>query len=130
MATLTIRNVDDRTHKALRLRAAEHGRSVEEEVRRILAEQASGRQGHSNSVGDDIRTILADHSRPAQEYRNPKTPEEIAEAVKRAQDFFTPLRKTYSVDRYLAEKRDEARREFREEATAFKPAKSGKKRRK
>lgn len=130
MATLTIRNVDDRTHKALRLRAAENGRSVEEEIRRILAEQVSGSQRRPG-VPEDIRRILAEYPAPQQEYRNPKTPEEITEAVKRAQEFFAPMRENYSVDRYLTEKRAEARREFAEEAAAFKPAaKSGKKRQK
>ena len=57
MATLTVRNVPDDGHKGLRLRAAQNGRSVEEEIRRILAEQVT----------------------PDAEYRNPKTPEEIAE---------------------------------------------------
>ncbi len=89
MATLTIRNVPDDVHKGLRLRAAENGRSVEEEIRRILAEQVT----------------------PRAEYKNPKTPEEIAAAVKRAQEFFAPMAKTYSVDQYLEEKRAEARRE-------------------
>lgn len=37
MGTLTIRQVDERTHARLRGRAAEHGRSVEAEVRAILA---------------------------------------------------------------------------------------------
>ena len=36
MATLTIRQVDERTHALLRGRAARHGRSVEAEVRAIL----------------------------------------------------------------------------------------------
>lgn len=36
MSTLTIRQVDDRTHARLRGRAAKHGRSVEAEVRAIL----------------------------------------------------------------------------------------------
>ena len=36
MATLTIRQLDERTHARLRSRAAEHGRSVEAEVRDIL----------------------------------------------------------------------------------------------
>lgn len=36
MATLTIRQLDERTHARLRLRAARHGRSVEAEVRAIL----------------------------------------------------------------------------------------------
>jgi plasmid stability protein len=37
MAILTVRNVPDEVHRALRLRAAEHGRSTEGEVREILA---------------------------------------------------------------------------------------------
>ena len=36
MATLTIRQLDERTHARLWLRAARHGRSVEAEVRAIL----------------------------------------------------------------------------------------------
>ena len=36
MGTLTIRQVDARTHARLRARAAQHGRSVEAEVRAIL----------------------------------------------------------------------------------------------
>ena len=36
MASLTIRQLDDTTHARLRGRAAEHGRSVEAEVRAIL----------------------------------------------------------------------------------------------
>ena len=35
MATLTIRQLDERTHARLRGRAAKHGRSVEAEVRAI-----------------------------------------------------------------------------------------------
>lgn len=36
MATLTIRDVDNELKTALRVRAAEHGRSMEAEVREIL----------------------------------------------------------------------------------------------
>ncbi|MGV0742890.1 FitA-like ribbon-helix-helix domain-containing protein [Mycolicibacterium sp. XJ870] len=36
MATLTIRDFDDELKAALRIRAAEHGRSMESEVREIL----------------------------------------------------------------------------------------------
>ena len=39
MASITVRNVPDEVHRALRLRAATHGRSTEAEVRDIL-EQA------------------------------------------------------------------------------------------
>lgn len=37
MAILTVRNVPDDVHRALRVRAAQHGRSTEAEVREILA---------------------------------------------------------------------------------------------
>jgi len=36
MAVLTVRNLPDEVHRALRVRAAEHGRSTEAEVRSIL----------------------------------------------------------------------------------------------
>lgn len=38
MGTLTIRNVESQVHARLRERAARHGRSVEAEVREILAD--------------------------------------------------------------------------------------------
>lgn len=37
MTILTVRNVPDEVHRALRVRAAQHGRSTEAEVREILA---------------------------------------------------------------------------------------------
>ena len=37
MATLTVRNLPEETHRALRVQAAAHGRSTEAEVRDILA---------------------------------------------------------------------------------------------
>ncbi|WP_126153575.1 FitA-like ribbon-helix-helix domain-containing protein [Paracoccus haematequi] len=36
MASITIRNLDDDIKRRLRVRAAEHGRSMEEEAREIL----------------------------------------------------------------------------------------------
>lgn len=39
MASITVRNLPDETHRALRVRAAQNGRSTEAEVRAIL-EQA------------------------------------------------------------------------------------------
>ena len=38
MASITIRNLDDDVKRRLRVRAAEHGRSMEEEAREILRE--------------------------------------------------------------------------------------------
>ncbi|MGB8896576.1 MAG: bifunctional phosphopantothenoylcysteine decarboxylase/phosphopantothenate synthase, partial [Pseudolabrys sp.] len=40
MASLTVRQLDERLKKLLRLRAARTGRSVEDEVRTILREAA------------------------------------------------------------------------------------------
>jgi plasmid stability protein len=36
MASITIRNLDEEVKRRLRMRAAEHGRSIEEEARQIL----------------------------------------------------------------------------------------------
>ena len=40
MASITIRNVPDEVHRALRVRAAQHGRSAEAEIRDILEKAA------------------------------------------------------------------------------------------
>ena len=37
MAMLTVRNLPDEVHRALRVQAAQHGRSTEAEVREIIA---------------------------------------------------------------------------------------------
>lgn len=62
MATLTIRQVDEATHARLRRRAAEHGRSVEAEVRAII-DAAVGRRP------DNILSALIDivHAEPGLE---------------------------------------------------------------
>lgn len=38
MAMLTVRNLPDDIHRALKLQAAKHGRSAEAEVRKIIAQ--------------------------------------------------------------------------------------------
>ena len=38
MLAVTIRNLPEETHRALKLRAAQHGRSTEAEIREILEE--------------------------------------------------------------------------------------------
>ncbi|MEO5830565.1 MAG: plasmid stabilization protein [Rhodanobacter sp.] len=43
MATMTIRNLDDDLKALLRLRAARHGQSMEEEARSILRSALAGR---------------------------------------------------------------------------------------
>lgn len=42
MASITIRNLDDGLKRRLRVRAAEHGRSMEEEAREILRQAVGG----------------------------------------------------------------------------------------
>ena len=41
MAMLTVRNISDEVHRALRVRAAKHGHSMEAEVREILKSAVS-----------------------------------------------------------------------------------------
>ena len=48
MASITIRNLDDDVKARLRVRAAGHGRSMEEEARQILREAVGRRPGPSD----------------------------------------------------------------------------------
>ncbi len=57
MAILTVRNLPDEVHRALRLRAAQHGRSTEAEVRALL-EEAVKPQGRLK-----LGSLLADIGR-------------------------------------------------------------------
>jgi plasmid stability protein len=43
MAAVTVRNIPEKTHRALKLRAARNGRSTEAEIRRILEDAVSGK---------------------------------------------------------------------------------------
>lgn len=60
MATMTIRNLDEDVKTRLRLRAALHGRSMEEEVRSILRSVLSGgAETHTGAaLVDDIRALV------------------------------------------------------------------------
>lgn len=44
MGSLNVRNLSDETHKALRIQAARHGRSMEAEVRAILDDAVNPRK--------------------------------------------------------------------------------------
>lgn len=59
MAMLTVRNLPDEVHRALRVRAARHGRSTEAEVREIL-ESAVKPEGRVK-----LGSLLADIGREA-----------------------------------------------------------------
>lgn len=58
MASITIRSLDDEVKRRLRIRAAEHGRSMEEEVREILR-QAVGREKPTHDLAAAIRARVA-----------------------------------------------------------------------
>jgi antitoxin FitA len=59
MAMLTVRNISDEVHRALRVRAAQRGHSMEAEVREIL-ESALSPQGRVK-----LGSLLADMGRRA-----------------------------------------------------------------
>ena len=58
MSNLTIRNLDDTIKASLRLRAASHGRSMEEEVRQIL-KQAVQSPVAEKGLGTSIHSRFA-----------------------------------------------------------------------
>ena len=55
MGSLNVRNLSDETHRALRIRAAQHGRSMEAEVRAILDDAVSPR--HKVGLGSMLAAI-------------------------------------------------------------------------
>jgi plasmid stability protein len=58
MASITIRNLDEALKRSLRIRAAEHGRSMEEEARDILR-QAMSRPTPAADLGRAIHRRFA-----------------------------------------------------------------------
>lgn len=58
MASITIRNLDDEVKRRLRIRAAEHGRSMEEEAREILR-QVVGQKKPAHDLAAAIRVRVA-----------------------------------------------------------------------
>ena len=55
MPNLTVRNLSEEIHRALRMRAARHGRSTEAEVRTILEETV--RPPRRLKIGSEIHRI-------------------------------------------------------------------------
>jgi len=54
MASITIRNLDERTKARLRVRAARHGRSMEEEARTLLRSVLGQDTARVRRLGDTI----------------------------------------------------------------------------
>jgi plasmid stability protein len=64
MSTLTIRKLDDRVKTRLRVRAANHGRSMEEEVRQILNSAVAVKNAPKEpppigNLAEEIRNLFA-----------------------------------------------------------------------
>ncbi|RFF27313.1 MULTISPECIES: FitA-like ribbon-helix-helix domain-containing protein [unclassified Wenzhouxiangella] len=81
MAVLTIRKLSEDVHRALRLRAASHGRSTEAEVREILA--AAVKPVDRVRLGDALASLgrdvgLSDEEVDRLEQAHDKTPAEPA----------------------------------------------------
>jgi plasmid stability protein len=85
MATLTIRRLDDEVKRRLRVRAAAHGRSMEEEARSILQREFRDQAARDEvDLGTAIRRIFEpiggveldlpsrDGSRPAPDFPGPE----------------------------------------------------------
>ncbi|MFW0796947.1 plasmid stabilization protein [Gordonia sp. CPCC 205515] len=78
MATLTIRDLDDDTKAALRLRAARNGRSMEAEVRMILRD-VLGRPLDEVGMGTRIRRRFAGSDTDALELPERRDMPQVAE---------------------------------------------------
>jgi plasmid stability protein len=50
MSSVTVRNIPDATHRALKLRAAQHGRSTEAEIRFILESAVAPKVGLGSAL--------------------------------------------------------------------------------
>lgn len=59
VASITIRKLDEPTKARLRLRAARHGQSMEEEARQILRSVLADRQEPQRNLADRIRARFA-----------------------------------------------------------------------
>jgi len=58
MASITIRNLDDEVKMRLRVRAAEHRRSMEEEARLILRAAVGGESAPEKGLGTALRELF------------------------------------------------------------------------
>jgi len=59
MSSITIRNLDKNLKERLRVQAAMHGRSMEEEVRTILRKSLSKEPSSPENLADSIRNRFA-----------------------------------------------------------------------
>ena len=57
MSSVTVRNLPDATHRALKLRAAQHGRSTEAEIRLILEDAVAPKTGLGSALAEIGRSL-------------------------------------------------------------------------
>ncbi len=60
LASITVRNLDDEIKRSLRIRAAENGRSMEEEVRDILRKALNRPNRQSNNWARNLNSRFAE----------------------------------------------------------------------
>lgn len=75
MASVTIRNLPDETHRALKMRAARHGRSTEAEIRNILERAVAPKIGIGTAlaaIGRNVGGVDLDLRRDATPVRPAK----------------------------------------------------------
>lgn len=72
MASLVIRNLDDQLKERLRVRAAQHGRSMEEEVRVLLRDALEGPTPRGNLA--DLATSLFGNEKGVDLEPHPEVP--------------------------------------------------------
>jgi len=58
MASITIRNLEESTKRKLKIRAATHGRSMEQEAREILKSALSKKPKRPTDIAERIREIF------------------------------------------------------------------------
>ena len=61
MAAITIRNVDETLKRRLRMQAAAHGRSMEEEARAILRSVLNQEPVRSEALGSTLHALFTRH---------------------------------------------------------------------
>jgi plasmid stability protein len=59
MASITIRQLEETTKRKLRIRAARHGRSMEQEAREILKAELGKAEDEPKDIGKAIRDLFA-----------------------------------------------------------------------
>lgn len=77
MAVLTIRNVPSEIHRALKIRAAQHGRSTEAEVREILA--GTVQSPERLRIGTELARFWDEHGNPELDIQRDPQPIEPAD---------------------------------------------------